>query len=140
MPQGGNFGAGSIPDTVIGTDFLFHGRTTTFKDYTCTKYRATATTATISYRTAAGGAAVNFVLAAVGDEMEFQFQPSQLTAADGKGVFLCYPCDCDDPMTGTTKMSDSGYGYILTGGTAAAIINPNTAFAPTIIGGGGLNA
>ena len=140
MPQGGNFGANSIPDTVIGTDFLFAGRTTTYKDYTCTKYVATATTATISYRTVAGGASANFVLAAIGDSMEFQFVPSQLTEVDGKGVFLCYPCDCDDPMTGTTKMSDTGYGYILTGSTTHATPNVNTAFGTTIIGSGGLNS
>ena len=91
MPQGGNFGGNSIPDTVIGTDFLFAARATTYKDYTCTKYVATATSATVSYTTAAGGAAVNFVLAAIGDSMEFQFTPGSLTAADGKGVFFCNP-------------------------------------------------
>jgi hypothetical protein len=139
MPQGGNFGAGSLPDVVIGGDILFVGRTSTYKDYTCTKFLATADTATFGYQ-AVGGAAATIALKTQGDSFDMQIDPQQITALPVDGVFLCYSCDCDQPMTGTTAYQDTGYGVSMTGGTGSATYkNPNTAFAATIIGGGGLN-
>ena len=142
MPQGGNFGGASIPDTVIGVDLLFAGRATTYKDYTCTKIVATADTATFVY-SSPSGVAVTFDITNAGDSLDFQVDPAQMTAAgNGKAVALCYKCDCNDPMTGTTAFDKTGYGYITTGATTVGnqgLRNPNTAFAPTIIGGNGLN-
>jgi hypothetical protein len=140
MPQGGNFGGASIPDTIIGIDLLYVGRTTTYKDYTCTKIVATADTATFVYSSPTG-VAVTFDLTNAGDSLDFMLDPKQMTAkGNGKAVALCYSCDCDQPMTGTTAYQDTGYGVSMTGGTSSATYkNPNTAFAATIIGGGGLN-
>ena len=139
MPQGGNFGGASIPDTVVGVDILYAERATTYKDYTCTKIVATGDGATFLYNTT-GGVAVTFDLNLGGDSLDLQVNPAQMAGAgNGKAVALCYPCDCDQPMTGTTAFDKTGYGYILTGGTASSEPNPNTAFASTIIGGGGLN-
>ena len=141
MPQGGNFGGASIPDTVVGVDILYAGRATTYKDYTCTKIVSTAATATFVYNSP-DGVAVTFTIATLGESMDFQVDPAQIAGAgNGKAVALCYPCDCDQPMTGTTAYDKTGYGSLATGGTALAIglLNPNTAFAPTIIGGDGLN-
>tara|TARA_R110002020_G_scaffold121301_1_gene275806 strand:- start:4730 stop:5149 length:420 start_codon:yes stop_codon:yes gene_type:complete len=138
MPQGGNFGAGSLPDVVIGGDILYVGRTTTYKDYTCTKFAATADTASFAYTTV-GGVAATFNFASKGDTFDMQIDPQQLTANPVDGVFLCYSCDCNEPMTGTTAFDQTGYGGSLTGGTATWATNNGSPFAPVIIGGGGLN-
>jgi hypothetical protein len=56
-------------------------------------------------------------------------------------AFLCYDCNCNAPMTGSTSMYDSGYGWINSGGTVVNNVayRAPSAFAPTIIGGGGVN-
>jgi hypothetical protein len=139
MPQGGNFGGASIPDTVIGLDLLYVGRTTTYKDYTCTKIVATADTATWTYSSPTG-VAVSFDLTSAGDSLDFMLDPKQMTTkGNGKAVALCYSCDCNEPMTGTTAFDQTGYGGSLTGGTATWATNNGSPFAPVIIGGGGLN-
>ena len=138
MPQGGNFGGSSIPDTIIGIDLLYAGRLTTYSAYTCTKIVATADTATFVY-SSPSGVAVTFDLSSAGDSLDFQLDTAQMTGAgNGKAVALCYDCKCNSPMTGTTAFQNTGYGGALTGGTTWAA-NSGNAFIPTIIGGSGLN-
>ena len=137
MPQGGTFP--NIPDMPVGGSDLLANKATTYKDYTCTKVVATGTTKTFAYIPRAGVAAVTITVGtAVGDSLDFFVSPAQLTAANDI-MFLCNSCDCDQPMTGTTAFDKTGYGGILTGGTKTWETNANTAFAPTIIGGSGLN-
>jgi hypothetical protein len=49
MPQGGNFGGSSLPDTIVGGAELLAGKLTTFSSYTCTQAIATANTASYTY-------------------------------------------------------------------------------------------
>tara|TARA_Y100000310_G_scaffold336172_1_gene420021 strand:+ start:3518 stop:3949 length:432 start_codon:yes stop_codon:yes gene_type:complete len=142
MPQGGSFP--NIPDTPIGGDELvllksIPSRNGGVSDWSCSKIVATAGTASFNYIYSAGTPAVIVdVGAAIGDSLDMIVEPSRVTSITGV-MFLCNKCDCDEPMTGTTAYDKTGYAYILTGGTAKAEYNANTAFAPTIIGGSGLN-
>ena len=129
MPQGGNFGGASIPDTVVGLDILFAERLTTYKDYSCTQIVATASSATFKYQTA-GGVAVTFSLPAAGDTLDLIVDPKLMSATGSNGVALCYKCNCYGPMTGSTVP------FVISGDSIA---QAQGAFAPTIIGGGGLN-
>ena len=149
MPQGGSFP--NVPDMPVGGLDLFTNKATTYKDYICSSVHVTGATKTFGYIPRAGVAAMTITVgAAVGDSISMIINPAQLTAA-GDVMFLCTSCPCDEPMTGITAFDQTGYGGILTGGTATAggagititggtwMQNPNTAFAPTIIGGAGLN-
>ena len=137
MPQGAGFP--TIPSEPVGGSDLVANKATTYKDYTCPKVQATGDTKTFAYIPRAGVAAITITVGtAVGDSIDFLVHPAQLTAA-ADVMFLCTPCECDQPMTGTTAFDKTGYGGILTGGTKTWEANANTAFAPTIIGGSGLN-
>jgi len=137
MPQGGSFP--NIPDMPVGGSDLLANKATTYKDYTCTKVVATGDTKTFDYIPRAGVSSIRITVGtAVGDSLDILVNPSQLTGANDV-MFLCNSCDCDQPMTGTTAFDKTGYGGIITGGTQTWEVNPNTAFAPTIIGGDGLN-
>jgi hypothetical protein len=149
MPNGGGFP--TIPTIPVGGLDLKNNAATTYKDYTCTKVIATGTTKTFSYIPRAGVAAVVITVGtAVGDSLDFYVKPAQVTAA-ADVMFLCNCSTCNETMTGITAFDQTGYGGVLTGGTATAGYpgNPtitggtwatnSTAFAPTIIGGGGLN-
>ena len=140
MPQGGSFP--NIPDMPVGGSDLLANKATTYKNYTCTKVVATGDTKTFDYIPRAGVVAITITVGTqVGDSLEFVINPSQLTRANDV-MFFCNSCDCDQPMTGTTEFYDTGYGYINSGATTVGnqgLRNPNTAFAPTIIGGNGLN-
>jgi hypothetical protein len=152
MPQGGNFGGGSLPDVVVGGLELYAGRLTTYSGYTCTQAIATADTASYTYALDYGAAgstgalSVTINVADAGTNQngqlgpEMVIVPARLGAAPTAVAFLCYSCDCNDPMTGTTAFRTTGYGVGMTGGTGTATWkNPSSSFAPTIIGGGGLN-
>ena len=140
MPQGGSFP--NIPDMPVGGSDLFANKATTYKNYICSSVQVTGSTKTFGYIPRAGVAAMSITVgAAVGDKLDMIINPAQLTAA-GDVMFLCSSCPCDEPMTGTTEFYDTGYGYITTGATTVGnqgLRNPNTAFAPTIMGGNGLN-
>ena len=145
MPQGGSFP--NIPDTPIGGDILvkLNGKTSAeggVSDWSCSKMIATADTAAFGYIYSGGTAGDDrvdtFGPVPNGTVLDMVIDPKRVTSSVGL-YFLCNRCDCDDAMTGTTTLSDTSYGYILTGSTTSASINPDTAFAPTIIGGGGLN-
>ena len=146
MPQGGNFGGASIPDVLVGGNELLNGSGTTYKDYTCKQAISTGSSANYTYTSEqTGGLPVTITLGnagTVGPEMVIV--PQQVLTVSNV-AFLCYSFDCDQPMTGTTAFDDTVYGYIVTAttvtqaGATATNINPNTAFAPTIIGCGGLN-
>jgi hypothetical protein len=137
MPQGGSFP--NIPDMPVGGSDLFANKATTYKDYICSSVQATGDTKTFTYIPRAGVAAMTITVgAAIGDKLDMIINPAQLMSANDV-MFLCSSCDCDQPMTGTTAFDKTGYGGILTGGTKTWEVNANTAFAPTIIGGSGLN-
>tara|TARA_B100000287_G_scaffold426027_1_gene473279 strand:+ start:535 stop:1005 length:471 start_codon:yes stop_codon:yes gene_type:complete len=155
MPQGGSFP--NIPDTPIGGDILVElnalpssqGGTS---DWSCSKVVASADSASFQYifsGNSSGTATATdyldtFALPTKGFSFDMVIDPKRVIAATGV-FFLCNSCDCDEPMTGTTAYDETGYGYIVTAttvtqaGATATNINPNTAFAPTIIGGEGLN-
>ena len=139
MPQGGNFGGNSLPTTPIGGELLFNGRLTTYSNWVCSKIVATAATANFTYE----GTVYPVNTSAAGNSsIDMLITPSKLSAVPTGVWFVCNECDCDDPMTGTTAFYDSGYGYITTGSTSEINDVPYrapSAFAPTIIGGSGLN-
>ena len=152
MPQGGNFGGSSLPDTIVGGAELLAGKLTTFSSYTCTQAIATADTASYTYSLDQGIGKNNTIAATInvadnsvskkgnlGPEMIIN--PRNLVGVTAV-AFLCYDCNCNAPMTGTTGFYDSGYGLIMSGSTSEINDVPYrapSAFAPTIIGGGGLN-
>jgi len=151
MPQGGNFGGSSLPDVVVGGKELYAGRLTTYSGYTCTQAIATADTASYTYALDYGAAgstgalSVTINVADGGDKQngqlgpEMVIVPARLGASPTAVAFLCYSCDCNDPMTGTTAFQNTGYGGALTGGTKTWAANSGNGFVPTIIGGNGLN-
>ena len=152
MPQGGNFGGGSLPDTIVGGEELLAGKLTTFSSYTCTQAIATAATASYIYSLDQGIGNTDTIAATInvadnsvtksgslGPKMVIN--PRNLVAVTAV-AFLCYDCNCNAPMTGTTAFYDSGYGWVTTGSTANINdvgLRASSAFAPTIIGGSGLN-
>ena len=144
MPQGGNFGGASIPDVIVGGKELMAGSATTYVDYTCTQAISTGNSATYEYTTDPGTGGLNITIAvgsagALGPEMVIV--PQQVLATTNV-AFLCYSCDCDQAMSGTTALGDTGYGGSLTGGTKSKTWQRNTlppSLAPVIIGGEGLN-
>ena len=144
MPQGGNFGGGSLPDVIVGGAELVAGKTTTYKDYSCVQGISTGATALFNYTTVTGEPLVVTVGGAGTKSLEMVITPQQVISQTNM-AFLCYSCDCDQPMTGTTAFDKTGYGFITTAttvtqvGATATLLNPNTAFATTIIGGEGLN-
>ena len=117
----GNYGGSSIPTTPIGGSALYGGRETTYHNYRCTTVVASADTGAFTYKNEL------FTLGAAGASIDVVIEPKHLTAAPTAVFFLCYDCDCMGPMTGTTKPSLFTYS-----GTPM--------YAPTIIGGGGLNS
>ena len=146
MPNGGGFP--TIPTIPVGGLDLKNNAATTYKDYTCTKVVATGTTKTFSYIPRDGvDAVVITVGTAVGDSLDFYVKPAQVTPA-ADVMFLCNCSSCNETMTGITAFDQTGYGVLNTGNTAGYTsgylnvgeYNSNTAFATTIIGGGGLNS
>jgi len=142
MPQGGSFP--NIADTPIGGDELvllkdITSRNGGVSDWTCSKIIGTGASASFTYVFSAGAASTLFTVGAAGSSVDMAVVPSRVTAVNNV-MFMCNQCDCNEPMTGTTAYYDTGYGVSMTGGTGTATYkNPNTAFAPTIIGGTGLN-
>jgi hypothetical protein len=145
MPNGGGFP--TIPTIPVGGTDLLANKATTYKDYTCTQVVATGSSPTFSYIPRAGvGAIAISVGSAVGDKLDFYVNPAQLTVASNV-LFLCNCSSCNETMTGITAFDQTGYGVLNTGNTAGYTSgydgvggkNSNTAFATTIIGGGGLN-
>jgi hypothetical protein len=149
MPQGGNFGGGSLPDTIVGGAELLAGKLTTFSSYTCTQAIATADTASYTYSldqgigkndtiTATINVADNSVSKKGNLGPEMVINPRNVVAVTAV-AFLCYDCNCNAPMTGTTAFQNTGYGGALSGGTKTWAANSGNAFVSTIIGGSGLN-
>ena len=148
MPQGGNFGGSSLPDTIVGGAELLAGKLTTFSSYTCTQAIATADTASYTYSLDQGIGKNDTIAATInvadgGTNQNGQLGPKMIInprnlVSVTAVAFLCYDCNCNAPMTGTTAFQNTGYGGALTGGTTWAATAGN-AFIPTIIGGSGLN-
>jgi len=148
MPNGGGFP--TIPTIPVGGSVLAAHKATTYKDYTCTQVIATGSTKTFTYIPGYGegsGDAITITVGtAVGDRLDFFVNPAQLGAANDV-LFLCNCSSCNETMTGITAFDQTGYGVLNTGNTAGYTSgydgvggkNSNTAFATTIIGGGGLN-
>ncbi len=146
MPNGGGYP--TIPTIPVGGTDLLANKATTYKDYTCTQVIATGSSPTFSYIPGHGnGDAIAIsVGSAVGDKLDFFVNPAQLTNASNV-LFLCNCSSCNETMTGITAFDQTGYGVLNTGNTAGYTSgydgvggkNSNTAFATTIIGGGGLN-
>jgi|TARA_R110000822_G_scaffold43336_4_gene117093 hypothetical protein len=142
MPQGGSFT--NIPDTPIGGDelVLLKGISSLkggVSDWNCSKVIGTGSSASFTYVFSAGAASTLFTVGVAGDSIDMAIVPGRVTAVNNV-MFMCNQCDGCGPMTGTTAYYDTGYGWITSGATTSgAMRNPNTAFAPTIIGGNGLN-
>jgi hypothetical protein len=129
---------------------LLAGKLTTFSSYTCTQAIATADTASYTYSLDQGigkndtiAATINVADNSVSKKgnlgPEMVINPRNVVAVTAV-AFLCYDCNCNAPMTGTTAFRTTGYGVGMTGGTGTATWkNPSSSFAPTVIGGGGLN-
>ena len=142
MPQGGSFT--NIPDTPIGGDelVLLKGISSLnggVSDWNCSKVIGTGASASFTYVFSAGAASTLFTVGIAGSSLDMAIVPGRVTAVNNV-MFMCNQCDGCGPMTGTTAYYNTGYGWITTGATTSASMrNPNTAFAPTIIGSDGLN-
>ena len=118
---GGNYGGASIPTTpVSGADITGAA----YEGYKCTSVYATVNGGAFTYN------GVTFTFATQGQSMDLVINPGGISATDADLIFLCYPCSCSGPMSGTTEGGDPAEYY---SGTTAM-------FRPVIIGAGGLNS
>ena len=121
---GGNYGGNSLPTTPIAGDLLYGGRETTYATWECTKIVGTAATANFTYEGTVF--AVN-TSAAGNSSIDMLIKPTKLSAIPVGVWFACYECGCSTQMTGTTAPSVQTY-------------QGAPMYAPTIIGGNGLNS
>jgi len=117
----GNYGGNSIPTTPIGAEALWNGKDTTYVNYKCSTIFASAVTSSFTYK------GVRHTLGAIGAKLDLVIEPRHLTGIPIGVYFLCYDCSCSSPMTGTTAPSVQTY-------------QGAPMYAPTIIGGLGLNS
>jgi len=130
MPQGGSFP--NIPDTPIGGAELVALKSIPssqggVSDWSCSKIISTGASGSFSYVYSAGTPEVTISIGSTGNSLDMIVEPTRVVSASGV-LFLCNKCNCDSPMTGTVAYINTGY-----------YSSANTAFSPTIIGGGGLN-
>ena len=117
----GNYGGSSIPTTPIAGGTLLTGKATTYANYMCTSVLSIGASATFTYK------GVVIPMATVGSKLDLIIEPRLLEDAHAQAIFLCYDCSCDSTMSGTTAPSSVTY-------SGAQM------YAPTIIGGEGLNS
>jgi|TARA_R110002020_G_scaffold162396_13_gene348004 hypothetical protein len=137
MP-GGNYGGSSIPPTGIQGDILYAARATTYKDWMCTSFVSSADGSFTMERNNLS-TTINHV---DGVQQTIFMSPSDLAADPGADtLFWCYECSCEDALTGNTQYNNTGYAYPRTNDGSGNLTHLKTfgGFAPTIIGGGGLN-
>jgi len=117
----GNYGGNSIPTTPIGAETLWNGKDTTYVNYKCSAIFASAATSNFTYK------GVVYTLGAIGAKLDLVIEPRHISALPVGVYFLCYDCSCSTHMTGTTAPSVQTY-------------QGAPMYAPTIIGGEGLNS
>ena len=128
MPQGGNFGGSSLPDTIVGGAELLAGKLTTFSSYTCTQAIATADTASYTYSLDQGIGKNDTIAATI------NVADNSVSKKGNLGPEMII-----NPTTATTGK----FTKVTISGSTSEIndvpYRAPSAFAPTIIGGSGLN-
>ena len=120
----GNYGGNSLPTTPISGNTLWNGRLTTYANWECTKIVGTLATANFTYE----GTVYPINTDSAGNSsIDMLIKPSKLSAIPYGVWFACYECGCSTQMTGTTAPSVQTY-------------QGAPMYAPTIIGGNGLNS
>ena len=120
----GNYGGNSLPTTPISGNTLWNGRLTTYANWECTKIVGTLATANFTYE----GTVYPINTDSAGNSsIDMLIKPSKLTAIPYGVWFACYECGCGTHMTGTTAPSIQTY-------------QGAPMYAPTIMGGEGLNS
>tara|TARA_R100000315_G_scaffold61788_2_gene41127 strand:- start:438 stop:866 length:429 start_codon:yes stop_codon:yes gene_type:complete len=141
MPAGANYGFNSLPTEIIGGEEYADLKNTVYSNYSCTQVVQSGNTqGSIKYIDEAHGEAALTYLIPSGGTLNMIIEPERLLEATGV-YFLCACSNCDDAMTGTTQYNNTGYAYPRTNDGSGNLTHLKTfgGFAPTIIGGGGLN-
>ena len=140
---GGNYGGSSIPLQSIDGATLWAAKATTYKDWMCASFVGNRNN---TFSLSRNNLSVDIPYED-GVQQDMLISPIDFTADPTVNViFNCYECSCDDAMTGTTKFNETGYAYPpandgtrLNNESTLTKLKTYGAFAPTIIGGGGLN-